>query len=181
MKIQKDKQKRYPIFSKACHNLASSYGGIFASDGYVDAHTHYLWKCKNNHEFKATYTNVKKGHWCPYCIRKTEEKVRSIFELKFNQSFPSFSPDWLTSPFSNKKLILDGYNEELRLAFEYDGEYHFKPHYSNKDYDLDRRIACDNHKNMLCSKHGIKLIRIPYTEKNNLEVFINKELERENK
>lgn len=167
--------RRVNLYSR-CVDLANSHQGVFLSEKYITSHVHYQWGCLNNHTFTATYANVAKGHWCPYCINKTEERVRSIFEKIFNKEFKKSSPRWLKSPFSNNYLQLDGFNAELSIAFEYDGEYHYKPHFNNSDYNLERRKACDNQKTLLCKNHGVLLIRIPYTEKNNLEKYIQEKL-----
>lgn len=85
----------------------------------------------------------------------SENKVRALLEEMYCKPFP-------------KKRIngyeLDGYCEELKLAFEYDGYQHFKQAWYDKD---DKRLKNtkkrDIEKNLLCESLSITLIRIPYT------------------
>lgn len=56
-------------------------------------------------------------------------------------------------------LELDGYCEELGIAFEYDGK-HF---HRNGMNDLLEQMTRDDRTNDLCKKNGISLIRIPHT------------------
>ena len=55
-------------------------------------------------------------------------------------------------------MELDGYCEELKIAFEYDGEFHYKDIYD----DYHNQQKRDTIKDKLCKEQGIKLIRIPY-------------------
>lgn len=64
-------------------------------------------------------------------------------------------------------MQLDGYNEELGIAFEYDGKQHrrfFRRYHKTKEdfYAQQRRDAT---KDTLCEERGIVLVRIPSTVK----------------
>mgnify|MGYP005993385105 CR=1 FL=1 len=60
-------------------------------------------------------------------------------------------------------MELDGYNEELKLAFEHQGEQHFslKTHFIRTHIALQQRKLDDIEKLKLCKKHGIHLIQVP--------------------
>lgn len=61
---------------------------------------------------------------------------------------------------------LDGFNDELKLAFEYDGEQHYKyvPHFHrNGIKDFENQQERDKNKVKLCKENNINLIKIPYT------------------
>ena len=64
-------------------------------------------------------------------------------------------------------MELDGYNEELALAFEYQGEYHYKyiSYFHQKIRDFKKRKEDDKLKRVLCEKRGIILIEVPYSIK----------------
>ncbi|KKN45210.1 hypothetical protein LCGC14_0685370 [marine sediment metagenome] len=51
-------------------NLAKKHGGICLSTEYNNFHSMLLWKCKNEHQFKATPKVIKTGTWCVICAYK---------------------------------------------------------------------------------------------------------------
>ncbi|MHA1733209.1 MAG: hypothetical protein ACTSU5_14775 [Promethearchaeota archaeon] len=66
---------------------------------------------------------------CVRCGRRggsvEEDVVRKIFEYLFDgKPFPPAYPPWLVNPATGRTLEFDGYNRELRLAFEYNGPHH---------------------------------------------------------
>ena len=67
--------------------------------------------------------------------------------------------------------ILNKDNSLIELI-EFDGEQHFKEISGLwKDcYTLEERQANDNLKNEYCKNHNIKLVRIPYTQINNINL-----------
>lgn len=78
-----------------------------------------LWECSRGHSWRATLTSVKSlGTWCPECsVSIAENSIRAIFEGVFNRPFPAARPEFLR----DVGLSLDGYNEELSLAYEHQG------------------------------------------------------------
>ena len=100
----------------------------------------------------------------------TENSVREIIESLTGKSFPNSTPDWLINPNTGKQLTLDGYNDEMGIAFEYDGQQHFHDKvFSNNVKDcstLEKTKDRDLIKEMLLKERNIKLIRIPYYIKN---------------
>lgn len=96
---------------------------------------------------------------------KCEEACRDHFELKFGKPFPKIRPDWLTNPQTGRKLELDGYNNQLKIAFEYDGVQHrkFSPFFHRSPGDFENQIRRDRVKSYACKQRGVCLIRIPDT------------------
>lgn len=93
----------------------------------------------------------------------SEEFVREIFQNYFQKPFVKSRPSWLRGG----TLELDGYNEELRIAFEYNGIQHYQfPNYYMKTYEeFQRQQANDQYKIEECKNNNVKLIVIPYSIK----------------
>jgi len=145
--------------------LANERGGRLISTDYRNNRQKLEWACKHGHRWLARSGNVKKGTWCPICSYSLSERfVRSIFEQLLQKKFPKVRPDWLRIS-TYGKLELDGYNEKLNLAFEYQGVQHYKflkNFYADKS-DFERRKKLDAWKREQVSAKGIKLVEIPYT------------------
>ena len=69
--------------------IASSREGECLSDNYVSAATPMTWKCLNGHQWRAAFSDVKKGTWCPECNLGVRERLcRHYFESITGCSFP---------------------------------------------------------------------------------------------
>ncbi len=82
----------------------------------------------------------------------------------FKKSFPICRPRFLKSPKTGRNLELDGYNEELGIAFEYNGKQHYEyPNRFHKTEDEFReQLKRDQWKLQQCDENNIYLINIPY-------------------
>lgn len=148
-------------------------GKITPRDVLPKSNKKYWFKCEKDHSYLVQLNSrTTMGSGCPNCLYKTQEKVRIIFERIFQTEFKGSRPKFLG------RLSLDGYSDKLKLAFEYDGEFHDKAHHKSKnpDADLKNQKLRDTKKNKLCLENGITLIRISYVNKNNLEETIALEL-----
>jgi hypothetical protein len=88
-----------------------------------------------------------------------ENLVRMAFNKKFNKNFYKVKPEWLINPKTGRRLELDGYNDELKIAFEVNGAYHYKHSKIEKLKDTQKK---DRYKKKICKKMGIKLFVISY-------------------
>lgn len=136
---------------------------------YTKMTTKTKWKCPNNHEWESTPFNVVTCETgCPYCkVGITENKCRFILEQLTGEKF-----DKDRSILEGKEL--DGYSPVLNVAFEYQGEQHFKSlFYHGKGHrNLEWQKERDKWKRSKCKTLGIKLIEIPYHKKGELENYI---------
>ena len=128
---------------------------------YDNSKTKVMIICREHGEFEqnpCAHTN-KQG--CPCCnIFKSESLCRSILNNLTNSNFIKARPKFLGG------LELDGYCEELKCAFEYNGKQHYyynEYFHRNGIKDLISQNIRDKMKKQICEKNGIKLISIPYT------------------
>ncbi len=146
------------------HEVAHAKGGVCLSSEYTSIRKKLQWKCKNGHIWWAEPFGILNGQWCPECARgRSERACQLVFEVLFETHFAKCRPDWLL--YENKRrLELDGYNKELALAFEYNGEQHYKSgRLFSKNISFERRKQLDEYKLYACKKNGTSLIIVPYT------------------
>ena len=145
--------------------LAKSRGGKCLSTVYVNMHTKLHWECVRGHTWYTGPINIKyRGAWCPYCKERIRERAcRLFFERFFGKKFPKCRPEWLVNSTGNR-MELDGYCQELKLAFEYQGEQHSKnsPAIFHKVTSLKKRKMFDEEKRVLCKKQGVILIEVSH-------------------
>lgn len=110
---------------------------------------------------------------------KGEFKTRQIFEKIFGKQFVKQRPEWLKATSRSKSMELDGFNPELNLAFEYQGEQHYKyiPLFHKDLNAFEEQKVRDITKMEICKQKGITLLQIPYTKEGS-EVFIINELKK---
>lgn len=71
----------------------------------------------------------------------------------------------------NMMFFYDFYIKSLNLIIEYDGEYHYLPIRGQQKLAEQKRK--DQIKNGYCKQKKIRLLRIPYTQKDNIRQIIN--------
>jgi hypothetical protein len=144
--------------------IAKRRGGEFLAHEYSGNQILYRWRCAHNHEWENSVGNIKGGQWCPVCQSGYSERcVRLCFESLFAAEFPKKKPDWLLSD-SGRPLELDGFNEDLKIAFEHQGRQHAELarfFYLGNENALERRIYLDRRKKRLCKQKGVRLICVP--------------------
>ena len=144
-------------------DLAAKKNGKVISTKYINCHSNLTWQCAKGHIWDAKPNNIQQGKWCPICSSSRSEKLcRITLEQLFEKPFPKSRPTWLINREGNR-MELDGYNKELGIAFEYNGEQHLEiNHFSPTQEILDKRIRDDWDKVDLCHQHNIKLLVITY-------------------
>lgn len=168
--------KRHTI--KDCISIAKINKGKCLSKEYVGSHVNYIWKCKSGHIWNATYYNISKGKWCPVCLlKKTQIKLKNLLEklLKYDAKLNYKGFGWLKD---KKKMEIDIWFPDLKLAVEYDGQQHFYPieFYGGKKA-LKKTKHRDFIKNKLIFQHPDEIncfIRFNYKEPITEEYVHNK-------
>lgn len=57
--------------------IANKKEGKYLSKVFLKATNKLLWECKLGHQWNATYSQIKRGTWCPLCFRlKRKENVK---------------------------------------------------------------------------------------------------------
>lgn len=110
------------------------------------------------------YEALMTGRGCRVCSAKRGERItRVILERIYGTAFPTKKPSWLQRS-SGTRLELDGYSEELGIAFEYQGEQHYghRVKFNFSDTELSDLQERDKIKHTLCAEQGVLLIVVPY-------------------
>lgn len=159
--------------------IASDRKGKCLSKEYINNKTPLGFECNNGHKWKAALGDIRKGSWCPNCGKGIRERLcRNIFEQITSKKFPKKRPKWLLNT-RNHQMELDGYCEELKIAFEHHGEYHYlrNEHFQRRNESLEKRKLDDKTKIELCENYKVTLIIVPYYVKTtDLKNFIFKKL-----
>lgn len=90
-----------------------------------------------------------------------EEMLREILEKTYGKKFPNVRPSWLLNPNTGHELELDCYCEDLKLAFEYQGQQHYNPvSFFGGEASHKKIVERDRIKKKICEDRGIKLVVI---------------------
>jgi len=125
--------------------------------------------------FNQQPSNHLSGNGCPKCKESKGEKIITKYLLEHNLNFVN------QKIFKNctdvSYLKFDFYLGVFNTCIEYDGEQHFNPvgHWGGEEALIANKRR-DKIKTQYCLDNDIKLIRIPYTEYDNIEEILNKEL-----
>ncbi len=118
-------------------------------------------------------SNTNKGRSAK--LSKGEAECKRVLEKIFKKPFNNIRPDFLSNPVTGgKNLELDCYNEELKLAVEYNGRQHYEysPYFHKNKDQLETQKYRDMMKRNLCKENNVTLIEVPYTVKiENIEIL----------
>jgi very-short-patch-repair endonuclease len=127
-------------------NEANARGDTLLSTEYIAYNKYLQFKCNNNHIFRATLGNYRKGYGCTVCRETVGEKeIAEILDL-------------LKCPYERytRQIIrgfeLDFYIPSKKLAIEFNGIYWHSTKFKKIAYHQNKVISCLN--------RGIRLITI---------------------
>jgi len=148
---------------------------------YIDTETKISCRCKKDgYIWSAMPSNLLRGTGCPKCNTYRGEKAINNWLTLNNYKFEY---QYRFEDCKNKRsLPFDFYLPYNNIAIEYDGKQHTSPVNFGGMSDShaikchDDCVKNDNIKTNYCKKHNIKLIRISYTDFNNIEKILDKQL-----
>lgn len=145
---------------------------------YVHGETKVEIICKKHGAFLQTPNSHLQGSGCPHCIMSYgEEKVSEIlnnYNIQFISQYEIANSNLFCK---NKKLFVDFFLPTSNTIIEYNGQQHYEAiDYFGGQERFERQEERDNAVRQYCKEHKIKLIEIPYTEYDNIETILKKEL-----
>lgn len=139
-------------------------------------------KMKHNicgHEYYVTPNNfLNKNRRCPLCNssyanKKTYEILKSN-DVNFENEYSFEDLHGVNNGLLRFDYAIFNSDNDLLFLLELDGEFHFNKIMEDDHYD--ELVEHDKRKNKYCKDNNIKLIRIPYTQFDNIENIILKEI-----
>lgn len=145
-------------------SIIETRGGRLLTEEYRGVDGSYDFLCNLGHQNRNIFKKIEAGQWCSTCNKtsKSEEITRAILENLFGSPFPKKRPKWLRNS-RGRQMELDGYSEDLQVAFEYQGAQHFKD-VGIYPGSLPQRISDDELKSKLCSENNVRLLVFTYLE-----------------
>jgi hypothetical protein len=157
---------RKPSFVlKDVFEAAAARGGRCLSPQYLGIKTKLSFECALGHAWETTPDTIRRGSWCPQCAKVGsslgERITRTVLQCMFGTKFPKVRPSWLLAG-KKRALELDGFAEELSIAFEYHGPQHYE---AGTGWQTEKKVAQiqerDALKARLCHERGIRVIIVP--------------------
>ena len=154
-------------------------------DRYSYEHTEYIKDnmpvtitCDKHGDFQQIANAHLQGCGCPRCsISRGEEKIMIYLNKNGIEYTTQYKINNENLFCDNKSMYLDFYIPSLNMAIEYQGEQHYHPTgFVNNEERFVHQQERDNAVRQYCKEHGIRLVEIPYTEFNNIESILNKDI-----
>lgn len=154
-------------------NIKHNFKFDYSKSIYIDSASKIDIICPHHGLFSQKANNHLNGKGCDKCKEsKGEAKIRNYL-INNNIKFIT------QKTFENCKYIqllkFDFWIPFLNLLIEYDGEQHFNViEFFGGEEGLKNNQIRDEIKNEFCKENNINLLRIKYTEINNIENILNK-------
>lgn len=135
---------------------------------YNGNNTTSVFKCnKCNYIFEAVPTSIwrKRTLGCPQCTQ-SKSSGENLIEAFLRKNNIHFRKQERFANCKDKQMLpFDFYLPDYNTCIEFQGEQHYK---KDSFYWSEKLMEHDEIKRNFCKKHNIKLIEIPYWEKNNI-------------
>lgn len=154
---------------------------------YVGGFTHVngrvIVKCKTcGYEWETSAWTILNGSGCPKC-KMSRGEVKIAYYLDNHEI--EYKAQYIFNDCRNKSVLrFDFYIPSYNCCIEYDGIQHFKYcTFGAKNRTAEQLSIIqerDKVKDNYCLEKGIKIIRIPYTDFNNIEIILDKYFSQKN-
>lgn len=142
---------------------------------YVKAQLQILVRHKAcGHVYSVTPDNLLRGKRCPFCSGRYSSYMQTVEEILLQHDIRFVHEKRYTDCVYKRVLPFDFYLPDYNMCIEVDGEFHFRPMYGEKSLEECRKR--DQIKTEYCQSHGIRLLRLSYTDQNRYEYIILSEL-----
>ena len=178
--------KKYKFSSEEVDKLIESCGGkLYNPSDYINQDVKNLKILCPRCQINVFTTSLK--HFRQHGVQSCEEcrKKESVGERRVRQWLEKNEINFIQEKRfedcrDTNPLPFDFYLPELNIAIEYDGEQHFKEnHFFDHCRDLEVTKYISHHddiKNHFCESNNISLLRIPYTQINDIERILEREI-----
>lgn len=139
--------------------------------------------CPNCHEVKeikkAEYLYTKPNYVCPTCSGSISMGERTTQQILEGLNLTFETQKTFENLIDKSYLRFDFYLPNGNTCIEYQGRQHYEPiDYFGGEERFNDQVKKDNLKRQFCKKNNIKLIEIPYYEKD-IKGFLINELNKE--
>ncbi len=164
-------------FFMKCNAIHNNYYN-YDKSVFVSTQKSIIVTCPIHNDFKQLAGNHYQGQGCPRCnISKGNLKIENVLD-SMNIEFER-EKMFKDCRGKRKPLLFDFYIPKINTCIEFDGPHHFHPdihkfkkstRYTETHYEKVK--SYDEIKNKYCVSKGIKLIRIPYWDYQNIETIL---------
>lgn len=165
-------KKKYQVGDIINNKQIISFQPLKEQHKNINKHLYYRCKCLLcGREYDALANTLQKSYGCG-CLKSIgQNNIKQILD-KFNISYIreySFPKSLYRFDFA----ILDKNQKVIRLI-QFDGQQHYKQNIKNSGWNTiqhyQKVVQSDKNKNLLAKENNIPLIRIPYWERENLNI-----------
>lgn len=180
---------RYAFTSDEVYEKIKSLGGVLLNkEDYINSefkNLKILCPCCKTNIFITSLKHFRQhgGQSCEKCRNKESVGERRIRLWLESNNFKFIQEKWFPDCRDINPLPFDFYLPENNYIIEFDGKQHFEEthffSYQNSKYDNSVTSYIQHHdsiKTEYCKSKNISLLRIPYTEINNIEEILKENL-----
>lgn len=172
---QRKKENANRFFENANIKYECKYD--YSKSIYINSQTKLEVICPKHGSFWITPNTHLTYCGCPHCSESSGEKMvrerLSKYKINFKQEFFIRNDNLLCL---NKNFRVDFYLPDYNTIIEYNGIQHYEENAMFNMRTLEQQQERDYALRQYCNENKIKLIEIPYTEYNNIEEILTKEL-----